>query len=156
MNKVSLIGRICNDLEVKTAGENKYLRFSLAVNRKVKKEDGTRDADFISCVAWNRSAEVICEYFHKGSPIGINGRIQTGSYELESGKRVYTTDIIVEDFDFLEKKSEGRPAPEYTEVTNNNTSNTSTKEQVPDPYAEFGQQINLNDFPNIDEEGLPF
>lgn len=156
MNKVSLIGRICNDLEVKVAGENKYLRFSLAVNRKVKKEDGTRDADFISCVAWNRSAEVICEYFHKGSPIGINGRIQTGSYELESGKRVYTTDIIVEDFDFLEKKSEGRPAPEYTEVTNNNTSNTPNKEQVPDPYAEFGQQINLNDFPNIDEEGLPF
>lgn len=113
MNKVNLIGRICNDLELKQAGENKYTRFSLAVNRKYTKEDGTREADFISCVAWNKAAEIINQYFKKGSPIGIVGRIQTGSYEDDNKKKIYTTDIIIEDFDFLEKK-DSRPAPEYT------------------------------------------
>ena len=59
MNRVVLVGRICNDTELRESGENKYIRFTTAVNRRVAKEDGTRDADFISCVAWNKTAEVI-------------------------------------------------------------------------------------------------
>lgn len=112
MNKVNLIGRICNDLELNQSGENKYTRFTLAVNRTYVNEDGTRPADFISCVAWNKLAEVMNEHLKKGSQIGVSGKIQTGSYDRQDGTKAYTTDIIVEGFDFLEKK-EGRPAPEY-------------------------------------------
>lgn len=144
MNKVNLIGRICNDLELKDAGENKYTRFSLAVNRKYTKEDGTRDADFISCVAWNKAAEIIKQYFKKGSLIGIVGRIQTGSYENDKKEKVYTTDIIVEDFDFLEKK-DSRPAPEYT-----GSEAPKQEEQQSDPYADFANEVELTD------DDLPF
>lgn len=112
MNKVNLIGRICNDLEVKESGENKYTRFTLAVNRNYTDDDGNRPADFISCVAWNKSAEIINQYFKKGSQIGVSGKIQTGSYDRQDGTKAYTTDIIVEGFDFLDKKEE-RPAHEY-------------------------------------------
>lgn len=137
MNKVCLNGRICHDLELKESGENKYLRFNIAVNRRVAKEDGTRDADFISCVAWNKTAELINQYFKKGSLIGIEGRIQTGSYERQDGSKAYTTDVIIENFDFLEKKSEGRLAPEYTETEN--------KKEENDPFADFGESVELDD-----------
>lgn len=133
MNKVCLNGRICNDLELRKSGENTYLRFNIAVNRKVVKEDGTKDADFISCVAWNKTAEIITQYLKKGSLIGIEGRIQTGSYDREDGSKAYTTDVIVESFDFLEKKSEGRPAPEYNELPK--------KENNTSAFEEIGEQI---------------
>lgn len=149
MNKVNLIGRICNDLELKQAGENKYTRFSLAVNRKYTKEDGTREADFISCVAWNKAAEIIKQYFKKGSPIGIVGRIQTGSYENDDKKKVYTTDIIVEDFDFLEKK-DSRPAPEYTDGQEAGQQNGQQEEPPSDPYADFANEVTITD------DDLPF
>ena len=139
MNKVILIGRLCNDTELKQTGENKYIRFNVAVNRRVTREDGTRDADFISCVAWNKTAELINQYFRKGSLISFEGRIQTGSYEKDSGEKVYTTDVIVENFEFIEKK-ESRPAPEYAE----------TKEEE-DPYSVFGEQTSIDvDSPYLD------
>lgn len=134
MNKVMLVGRLCNDPELKQTGENKYIRFNVAVNRRVAKEDGTRDADFISCVAWNKTAEVINQYFKKGSLIALEGRIQTGSYEKDNGEKVYTTDVIVENFTFTEKK-EGRPAPEYTEVP--------TKQEE-DVFSQFGEQVSID------------
>lgn len=137
MNKVCLNGRICNDLELRDAGEHQYTRFNVAVNRRTVKEDGTRDADFISCVAWNKSAEIINQYFKKGSLIGIEGRLQTGSYEKENGDKVYTTDVIVENFDFLEKK-ESRPAPEYTE------DETPKKYDNTSDFEEFGEQVAMD------------
>ncbi len=114
MNSVNLIGRLTRDVELLTTGENKYIRFNLAVNRKFKNNEGEYDADFISCVAWNKTAELIAEHFGKGSEIGIEGRIQTGSYEKEDGSKVYTTDVIIESITFVGSKKEGRPAPEYT------------------------------------------
>lgn len=134
MNRVVLVGRLCNDTELKQTGENKYIRFNVAVNRRVAKEDGTRDADFISCVAWNKTAEVINQYFKKGSLIALEGRIQTGSYEKDNGEKVYTTDVIVENFTFTEKK-EGRPTPEYTEVP--------TKQEE-DVFSQFGEQVSID------------
>lgn len=135
MNRVVLVGRLCNDTELKQTGENKYIRFNVAVNRRVAKEDGTRDADFISCVAWNKTAELINQYFKKGSLIALEGRIQTGSYEKENGEKVYTTDVIVENFTFTEKK-ENRHAPEYTNVELNNTNE--------DVFSQFGEQIAID------------
>ena len=147
MNKVSLLGRICQDLELKEVGENKYTRFTLAVNRNYTKEDGTREADFISCVAWNKSAETITKYFKKGSQIGLNGRIQTGSYEREDQTKVYTTDIIVEDFDFVDKKVDERPAPEYTGKTE--TEVVADVVNSNDPFEVMGQRV-------ASESELPF
>lgn len=145
MNKVMLNGRICHDLELKEAGENKYSRFSVAVNRKFTKEDGTRDADFISCVAWNKTAEIINQYFKKGSLIGLVGRLQTGSYEKQDGSKGYTTDVIIEEFDFLEKKSEGRPAPEYTEAPKTQEEALDMVLKQDDPWKEFSNEVELDD-----------
>jgi single-strand DNA-binding protein len=101
LNKVQLIGRTTKDIEVAyTAQTQKAVaRFSLAVNRR-SKDDGT---DFISCVAWGRTAENMEKYVKKGHLVGISGRIQTGSYDGKNGK-VYTTDVIVEEMEFLERK----------------------------------------------------
>lgn len=101
MNKVILLGRVCQDLELKQTQNNKnYTRFSLAVNRRGK-DAGT---DFISCLAWEKTAEVMQKHLKKGSQIGIVGHIQTGQYDDKDGKRVYTTDIIVEEFYFADSK----------------------------------------------------
>ena len=146
MNSVNLIGRLTKDTEIAAVGENKYVRFTLAVNRKFKNAEGEYDADFISCVAWNKTAEIINEHFKKGSEIGIEGRIQTGSYDKEDGSKVYTTDVIVENITFIGSKKEGIPAPEYVGQTEK-TDAEILKDVVNDvdPYASFGEQIEIND-----------
>lgn len=111
MNIVSLTGRLVRDADVKVTTSNiTVARFTLAVNRQ-KKDDG---ADFIGCVAFGKTAEVIQKYTSKGSQIGVQGRIQTGSYDGKDGKKVYTTDIIVDRMEFLGTKPNGQtsaPAP---------------------------------------------
>ena len=103
MNKVSLIGRTTKEIELRyTTGNNPLAvaRFTIAVNRRKKDE-----ADFISCVAFGKTAEVMEKYVGKGHRVGILGHIQTGSYEKD-GHKVYTTDVIVDELDFLEPKHE--------------------------------------------------
>lgn len=113
-NNCIFVGRVTNDLELKTtANGNKYIRFSLAINRYVPKDapQGTKDADFIRCVAWNRIAETMASYVRKGSLIGIRSRVVTGDYD-DNGRKIYTTDFEVEDLKLLEKKSDGyQPQP---------------------------------------------
>lgn len=103
INQVILLGRICNDIELKQTQNNKsYTRFSLAVNRKGK----DKSTDFISCLAWEKTAEFLQKYMKKGSQICISGRLQTGKYEDKDAKMVYTTDVIVEEVDFAESKKD--------------------------------------------------
>lgn len=97
MNKVILIGRLTNDPELRENENSKMAKFTVAVNRL---KEG---ADFINCIAWNKTAELISKYFNKGSQIALEGRINTGSYEKD-GKKVYTTDIIVENITFIGSK----------------------------------------------------
>ena len=105
MNKIMITGRICRDLELKTLDSGTALtRFSVAVDRRFKKE-GQPTADFFNCIAWGKTAELICQYMAKGSKIGIAGRLQTGSYDKD-GAKVYTTDIVVEEMDFLDSKKD--------------------------------------------------
>ena len=78
--------------------------FTLAVNREIKKEDGTRDADYINCIIYGKQAEALSKYMDKGSTLSVEGHIQTGNYE-KNGKKVYTTDIVVEKIQFLDSKS---------------------------------------------------
>lgn len=114
MNSVSLMGRLTRDPELRYTANTQMAnaRFVVAVNRKLSKEkrqeaenNGYPTADFISCVAWGKTAENIANYFKKGNRIAITGHIQTGSYENKEGKRVYTTDVIVDSFDFIESNS---------------------------------------------------
>jgi single-strand DNA-binding protein len=101
MNVVSLAGRITKDLEPRmTSGDLMVLSFTLAVNRR-KKDD---PADFISCKAFGKTAETMANYLRKGSLIGVTGRIQTGKYDNKEGRTIYTTDVIVNEFEFLESK----------------------------------------------------
>jgi len=105
MNSVQIVGRFTRDPEIRyTDGGISIARFSLAVDRRFKK-DGGQQADFPTCVAFGKTAEFIEKYFHKGQRIGIQGRIQTGKYENNDGATVYTTDIVVETCEFVESKA---------------------------------------------------
>ena len=105
MNKVTLVGRLTRDPEIKdTDGASSVARFNVAVDRRYKREDGD-NADFINCVAFGKTAEFIEKYFSKGKRIGLTGRIQTGSYTNNDGNKVYTTDVVVETAEFTESKS---------------------------------------------------
>ena len=104
MNSVQLLGRLTRDPEVRyTDGGASIARFSLAVERRFKQENGA-DADFINIVAFGKTAEFIEKYFHKGMKVALNGRIQTGNYTDKDGKKVYTTDIVAENVEFCESK----------------------------------------------------
>ena len=129
MNKVVIIGRFTRDPEIKyTTGENATAtaRFSLAVNRRFKNKEGNYDADFINCVAFGKTAEFIGKYFTKGMAIGITGRIQTGSYTNKEGQKVYTTDVVVEETEFVESKNKGTS----DNAPNNNANSNSDFEEV--------------------------
>jgi single-strand DNA-binding protein len=124
-NLVSLIGRPTKEMDFRQNGENSVARFSLAVDRKFSKE---KQADFISCVAFNKTAEILNQYVKKGQRIAVMGEIRTDPYE-EDGKKVYTTDVVVSEFEFASSKSEeGQPT-------------------APDDF------INVED---VDSVGLPF
>ena len=108
MNKTILIGRLTKDAETRYAGETAVARYTLAVDRKYKKE-GEQTADFINCVAFGKNGEFAEKYLRKGMKIAIAGRIQTGSYTDKEGKKVYTTDVVVEEQEFCESKASGTP-----------------------------------------------
>ena len=110
MNKVILMGRLTRDPEVRySQGENSMAiaRYTIAVDRRVRRDGDQQTADFINCVAFGRSGEFAEKYFHKGIKIAVTGRIQTGSYTNKDGQKVYTTDIIVEEQEFAESKAAG-------------------------------------------------
>lgn len=107
MNKVILIGRCTRDPEVRySQGENAtaVARYTLAVDRQFKR-DGDQSADFINCIAFGKRGEFAEKYLCKGTKIAVVGRIQTGSYTNRDGQKVYTTDVIVEEHEFVESKA---------------------------------------------------
>lgn len=109
MNAAVLMGRLTRDPDVRyTQGpEQKAIaRFTLAVDRRIRSENGP-SADFISCVAFGKAAEFIEKYFRKGMKMGVTGRIQTGSYTNREGQKVYTTDVVCNEVEFVEKKAAG-------------------------------------------------
>lgn len=107
INRVVLVGRLTKSPELrKTQNGTSVCKFTLAVNRRVTGQ-GQPDADFISCVAWNKTADLMLQYLNKGSLIGIEGRLQTGRFTNNNGETIYTCDVMVDSLQFLEpKKSE--------------------------------------------------
>ncbi len=106
MNKVILIGRLTRDPDIRySAGENSMAvaRYTLAVDRRFRR-DSDQSADFIGCVAFGKAAEFAEKYLHQGIKIAVTGRIQTGSYTNRDGNKVYTTDVVIEEQEFVESK----------------------------------------------------
>ena len=98
INRVVLVGRLTRDPELRKTQSG-----TMAVGRRVSTQ-GQPDADFINCVAWNKTADLMTQYLHKGSLIGLEGRIQTRSYDNQQGQRVYVTEVVAESVQFLEPK----------------------------------------------------
>lgn len=122
MNKVILMGRIVRDPEVRYSnganGSTAVARYTLAVDRKFKRE-GQPSADFINCIAFGKLGEFAEKYLHKGVKIAVTGRIQTGSYNNKDGQKVYTTDVVVEEQEFCESKSQSNSQPQPTPSNDN-------------------------------------
>ena len=108
MNKVILMGRLTRDAEVRYSqgdASTAVARFTLAVDRRFKRDGDEQTADFINCVAFGRTGEFLERYGRKGTKFLVEGRIQTGSYTNKDGQRVYTTDVVVENLEFAESKA---------------------------------------------------
>lgn len=137
MNKTILMGRLTRDPELRyTSGENSIAiaRYTLAVNRKFSRKDEP-NADFISCVAFGKSAEFAEKYFHQGSKIVVCGRIQTGSYTNRDNQKVYTTEVVIEEQEFAESKN-----------ARSNDSQNSTNADSSDGYMTIPDEEN-NELP---------
>ena len=149
MNKVILMGRLTRDPEVRYSqgGENSLAiaRYTLAVDRRFKRNGDDQTADFIGCVAFGRNAEFAEKYFRQGLKVVVTGRIQTGSYTNKDGVKVYTTEVIVEEQEFAESRAESDA---------NRASFQHQAAPSPAPSADAGDGfMNIPD--GIDEE-LPF
>ena len=149
MNKVILMGRLTRDPEVRYSqgGENSLAiaRYTLAVDRRFKRNGDDQTADFIGCVAFGRNAEFAEKYFHQGTKLVVTGRIQTGSYTNRDGQKVYTTEVIVEEQEFAESKA--------TADSNNNYQPQQPVASQPTAPAGDGF-MNIPD--SVDDSGLPF
>lgn len=142
MNKAILIGRLTNDPEIRyTQVENPIAiaRYTLAVQRNFKNDKGDYDADFINCIAYRNNATFAEKYFKKGQKVAIEGRIQTGSYTNREGKKIYTTDIIVDSQEFTQSKAEN---------TTNDNNNRG--------YGDVPVQESFMNVPEGIDEELPF
>jgi len=153
INRTVLVGRLTKDPEVRFTSSNiAYARFTLAVNRTFSGPSGEREADFIQCIAWRRQAENLARFVKKGSLVGVEGRIQTGSYDDKDGVRKYTTDVVADSVQFLESKSQDS----YDNDDNNDVPRNS-REYNDNKYQEKTVEKKQNT-PSIDvsEDDLPF
>lgn len=136
MNNIIISGNICHDLEIKTSGETKILNFTVAVRRRFKDKEGNYPSDFIRCVAFNNQAEFLTKYFKKGSPILIQGNLQSNSYETESGEKRTSYNVVIENIDFFgrrnEKTSQDAPNPSFEQTMKDNEVEFTTVESDDD------------------------
>lgn len=114
MNKVVLIGRLTNDIELRyTANQTAVASFSLAINRGKDRDGNDKGADFPRCIAFNKTAETLSKYCKKGGRLAVEGYIQTGNYRKQDGSTVYTTDIIVDRFEIIDWADDGQKNAQY-------------------------------------------
>ncbi|MGY3186475.1 single-stranded DNA-binding protein [Lysinibacillus sp. TE18511] len=150
INRVVLVGRLTKDPELKYSTNGiASCKFQVAVNRTFQNQQGEREADFISCVAFRKQAENLANFIKKGNLIGLEGRIQTGSYEGQNGK-VYTTDVVADSIRFLEPRSNGTGGSQST-----SSYESSTNYQGANTVAPQGQNYGNNNQPSftrVDED----
>ena len=165
MNKVILIGRLTKDPELKYTSSNRAVtQITVAINRPFANQNGEREADFINVVVWDKQAENVAKYLTKGRLAAIEGRIQTRNYDNNEGKKVYVTEVIALNVQFLESKGSSSPSGNYNnnsfdsmmDAPNNSApidtphKDVETMDVEKDPFANFGQSIDLSD------DDLPF
>ncbi len=146
MNKVVLVGRLARDPELRTTQSGTaVVSFTVACDRRFARQGEERQADFINCVAWNKTAEFISRYFTKGMRIALDGRIQTRSYDDQNGNKRYVTEVVAEDVEFAQSKNEnagGFQAPGF------DAPHTASAPQAP--------SADIDGFMPVEEEDLPF
>ena len=138
MNRVVIIGRLTRDVDLRYTGNGVAVaNFTLAVNRPFKNQQGENEADFINCVTWRKQAENLANYMKKGSQVGVDGRLQTRTYEDQDGKTVFVTEVVADSVQFLESKKQ-------------QSGNTGQSNQSDNPFGDSAESI------DISGDDLPF
>ncbi|MTH54147.1 single-stranded DNA-binding protein [Bacillus mangrovi] len=172
INRVVLVGRLTKDPELRyTPSGQAVATFTIAVNRTFTNQQGEREADFLNCVVWRRQAENVANFLNKGSLAGVEGRLQSRSYEDQSGRRVYVTEVVADSVQFLEPKGSGGSGaggggnnnfygggqsqgggqnPYGSDQQRKNNSDQGRTSFDDDPFANDGQPIDISD------DDLPF
>ena len=149
MNKVVLVGRLARDPELRTTQSGTaVVSFTVACDRRFTRQGEERQADFINCVAWNKTAEFISRYFTKGMRIALDGRIQTRSYDDQSGNKRYITEVVAEDVEFAQSKNEGGAGGYMADVPAYSAPQAPAAPQAP--------SAEIDGFMPVEEEDLPF
>lgn len=165
MNKAILIGRLTRDPELRYTSSNRAVcQFTVAIDRPFTNQStGQREADFINVVVWDKSAENVGKYITKGRLVAVEGRIQTRNYDNNEGRKVYVTEVVASNVQFLESRNasqnggagfnsmpeppvQSEPTP-YDFADNNASSSRPTMniEEEKDPFASFGEQVEISD-----------
>lgn len=154
MNRVTLVGNLTRDPELKQTNTGTAVcRFAVACNRRYKNAEGKYDADFVNCVAWKQTAEFISQWFSKGRPIGIDGHLQSRSYDDKNGERRYVTEVVVDSAEFVgARESQGR---RQNGSLDGYTENTPKPEAAYTDADVFAGDIDLTYEP-LSAEKLPF
>lgn len=144
INRVVLVGRLTKDPDLRyTPSGIAVANFNIAVNRPFSNQQGEREADFINCVVWRQPAENLAKYISKGNLIGVDGRIQTRTYDDNDGKRVFVTEVVADSVQFLEPKGSNQTQTNNTRGNNQGLSTAS-------PNDAMGEPIDISD------DNLPF
>lgn len=164
INNVTIIGRTTKDIELRaTSSGTNNASFTLAVERNFKNANGEKETDFINCVAWRKTAEIVAQYAPKGSLIGVRGRIQTRNYENNQGVRVYVTEIVADEVQLIDTRNnnQGANANNYQNNENNGGFNGGQQQSsvnTNDPFqnsVQGGFNMNNNTL-EVDSSDLPF
>ena len=140
VNNVVLVGRLVRDVDLRQTSTGKEMTyFTLAVNRNFKNEQGEQAADFISCVAFGKTAENMARFLSKGSLIAVEGRISTRNFQGNDGKTVYVTEVVASNITFLESKKQQGSTTQYGQVQN-----SSYSQQANNGFGEFEDNIDFN------------
>lgn len=144
MNRTVLVGRLTRDVDLRyTPSGTAVANFTIAINRPFKSQDGEQQADFINGVVWRKPAENLANYMKKGSQIGVDGRLQSRTYEDKSGKTVFVTEVVADSIQFLESKGSQGDQDQSKQTQINQQSHDDQSEQEAQPI-------------DIDDDELPF
>lgn len=155
MNRVDLVGRLTRDPELRHTNSGMAVcQITLAINRNFSNQNGEREADFINVVVWGKQAENVSRYVTKGRLVGVDGRLQTRNYEDKDGKKVYVTEVVAANVEFLSSGNSNNnsnvnyastgPSPFDTDVNVDNSPSESMSTEV-DVFKDFGDSIEITD-----------
>lgn len=150
LNRAVLVGRLTKDPDLRyTQSGIAVANFTVAVNRPFSNQQGTHEADFINCVVWRRQAENFANYMRKGNQVGVDGRIQTRTFETKDGKTAFVTEVVADSVQFLEPKNARQNGANQGAPRENPNQQQSENTQE-DPFKDEGEPIDISD------DDLPF